>query len=363
MKRKTKKAVIPILEAGARTGKSTTDIRAGIGIGTEGDPMFTLQATKQHAVCFQANGDRDNPGLSISDKAFTIPANPMSDRGQAVCYDMRGNGDGKTIPCLTGDHASRPTDYTPVILQGLVDPEVFTFAKGHYTRGKSGKPSNIVPTLAADTEQGDMEPLVFESRFARNGRGAPSKIAPPLKAQSGQTGKGDAAPLVFQQNTRCEVRFVGDDKGKPVAGALVSEPGANGQNYVYEPMILDEYNQTGAKKCYPLRTATGDGTPKVELGSSVRRLTPTECERLQGFKDGHTFIPTQRVPAKGQAKARAQMAKGDERFREIDGVIWVVAADGPRYKALGNSMAVPCMRFIGEGIQLLEQGDDISDLL
>lgn len=46
----TDECAIPILEAGARTGKSTTDIRAGIGVGVAGDPMFTLQAGKQHAV-------------------------------------------------------------------------------------------------------------------------------------------------------------------------------------------------------------------------------------------------------------------------------------------------------------------------
>lgn len=44
-------APIPILEAGARTGTSTTDIRAGMGVGQPGDPMFTLQSGKQHAVC------------------------------------------------------------------------------------------------------------------------------------------------------------------------------------------------------------------------------------------------------------------------------------------------------------------------
>ena len=59
-------------------------------------------------------------------------------------------------------------------------------------------------------------------------------------------------------------------------------------------------------------------------GYVVRRLTPTECERLQGFPDGHTDIPY----------------KGKEH-----------PADGPRYKALGNSMAVPVMRWIGERIQ------------
>lgn len=58
------------------------------------------------------------------------------------------------------------------------------------------------------------------------------------------------------------------------------------------------------------------------LQHAVRRLTPRECERLQGFPDGYTAIPG--------------------------------AADGPRYKALGNSMAVPVMRWVGERIQRVE---------
>jgi DNA (cytosine-5)-methyltransferase 1 len=59
----------------------------------------------------------------------------------------------------------------------------------------------------------------------------------------------------------------------------------------------------------------------------VRRLTPVECERLQGFPDGYTNIPWRKKPE---------------------------APDGPRYKALGNSMAVPVMRWIGERINRLE---------
>jgi len=59
---------------------------------------------------------------------------------------------------------------------------------------------------------------------------------------------------------------------------------------------------------------------------AVRRLTPMECERLQGFPDGYTDI-------KPKSKA---------------------TPDGPRYKALGNSMAVPCMAWIGEGIDMIE---------
>jgi DNA (cytosine-5)-methyltransferase 1 len=60
---------MPILEAGARTGKSTTDLRAGIGIGNEGDPMFTLQAGKQHAVAFDWQSGGDARGLDPKDTA------------------------------------------------------------------------------------------------------------------------------------------------------------------------------------------------------------------------------------------------------------------------------------------------------
>ena len=59
---------------------------------------------------------------------------------------------------------------------------------------------------------------------------------------------------------------------------------------------------------------------------------PVECERLQGFPDDYTRIP---MPKSGKKV----------------GPVW--AADGPRYKALGNSMAVPVMRWIGERIDRL----------
>ncbi len=60
----------------------------------------------------------------------------------------------------------------------------------------------------------------------------------------------------------------------------------------------------------------------------VRRITPKEAERLQGFEDGWTD-----VPFKGRGHA----------------------ADVHRYRAIGNSMAVPCMRWIGERIQMVEE--------
>jgi DNA (cytosine-5)-methyltransferase 1 len=68
----------------------------------------------------------------------------------------------------------------------------------------------------------------------------------------------------------------------------------------------------------------GNRTPTLLKEMTVRRLTPVECERLQGFPDNYTNIKDN-------------------------------CPDGPRYKALGNSMAVPVMRWIGERIQAVER--------
>lgn len=102
--------------------------------------------------------------------------------------------------------------------------------------------------------------------------------------------------------------------------------------YINNPGI-DLYNQemTGDKHC-PLRTAQGHGAPAVMVNHAVRRLTPVECERLQGFPDNYTQIEW-----KGKTKDKCP--------------------DAPRYKALGNSMPVPVMKWIGERIDLLNMVD------
>ena len=70
----------------------------------------------------------------------------------------------------------------------------------------------------------------------------------------------------------------------------------------------------------------GNNKPAVHVGMAVRRLTPVECERLQGFPDSYTDIQSKGKPT----------------------------PDGPRYKALGNSMAVPVMAWIGQRIKQVE---------
>jgi DNA (cytosine-5)-methyltransferase 1 len=143
-------------------------------------------------------------------------------------------------------------------------------------------------------------------------------IAHSLRADgfdASEDGTGRGTPLVaFAQTQRDEVRIM--DK----AGALAAEPGAKQQTYVaYEtgPGFWQHGQQTGTLR------AEGENRPSrpsnvVQTGMAVRRLTPLECERLQGFPDGYTGIPG--------------------------------ASDSGRYKALGNSMAVPVMRWIGERV-------------
>ena len=89
-------------------------------------------------------------------------------------------------------------------------------------------------------------------------------------------------------------------------------------------------NGTGAIQDGTSYTLTTTDRHAVSDGLQVRRLTPTECERLQGFPSNHTLIPWRGKPA-------------------------AECPDSPRYKAVGNSMAVPVMRWIGERIEQVNQ--------
>ncbi|QIU92270.1 DNA cytosine methyltransferase [Yokenella regensburgei] len=89
--------------------------------------------------------------------------------------------------------------------------------------------------------------------------------------------------------------------------------------------------------------------PDKHSGIAIRRLTPRECERLQGFPDDHTLIPYGRTirPEKLEADyAKYLMRGGKLSFEDCAGA----AADGHRYRAIGNSMAVPVMNWIGRRI-------------
>lgn len=105
------------------------------------------------------------------------------------------------------------------------------------------------------------------------------------------------------------------------------------QQFVYTPEVsatlMGRSSRGGGQTNSPGHNAD-QSVVAVQIESSVtemyiRRMTPIECERLQGFPDGWTLVPYRKKPAES-------------------------CADGPRYKALGNSMATNVMRWIGQRI-------------
>jgi DNA (cytosine-5)-methyltransferase 1 len=133
------------------------------------------------------------------------------------------------------------------------------------------------------TGRGTPLTIAFEPRYARNGRGAPDTVVPPLKAQSGQTGKGDGAACVAFSN-----RMGG------AAGVTVTLRADS-----HGALPMDHRQRTG-----------------------VRRLTPVECERLQGFPDDWT----------------RWAADGSE------------ISDSARYRMLGNAVTVSVAEWVGRRI-------------
>lgn len=232
-------------------------------------------------------------------------------RGIPIVYDMRGRGAGKVAPTLLTDHASRPSDFCPI---------------------------------------------VFEPRVARNGRGKPTKVAPPMKAQNGGTGKGDGAPVVvFQQNSRSEVRLQGG-RGQR-AGAVQAQPGAQQQDYIAFQAVGDRDNPSiSVTKVAPAIAANpmSDRGAAMSDGYVVRRFTCRECERLQAFPDDWTLIPWpgSRKPRDLAAQVAYLVSSG---YSEKVAKVLALCPDGPRYKAIGNSKAVSVVQWIGRRIQEVEQ--------
>jgi len=98
-----------------------------------------------------------------------------------------------------------------------------------------------------------------------------------------------------------------------------------------------------------MRAASGGSSRSYVAAAAVRRLTPRECERLQGFPDDYTLVPIGREPRK-QKKNESDAAYAHYLSKRTG----LRSADGPRYKALGNSMAVPVMAWIGRRIAMVE---------
>lgn len=228
----------PIQEVGKRT-QSGGSGQNGCGIGSDGDPMFTLQAQAQHAIAF--NGRMD----------------PVH---------------GPTAGALDTDPLS----------QCVAFPQAFS---------NQGAEVGMSPTLY-------QQPMAVAFSCKDHG-GDAGKIAPTLRSMShsgSHANAGGQVAVAFQE----------------------SQSGCR------------EYAEAGSLRAHgPGHDPVGT---RVRDGMAVRRLTPTECERLQGFPDGYTQVPFRGKPA----------------------------ADGPRYKALGNSIAVPVLRWVGSRMAEVDAVQDAT---
>lgn len=311
---------------------------------------------------------------------FPLPNTAMSQYGTEIagCLTARGDSSpcadrGQNIVCMTGTQAHchisdeiagcltahMGKDDAPVVVNGS-DLQTYVCETAHSgSNGLGVGESDIFPTL--DTSSG------------------PAVWARENNAQ---------VPFGFAQNTRNEVRVVGDGT---VSGALAANPGMKQTTFVctHGTYPINEQIATRDKKLgrgtglgvgadgdpaftllanHPHMVAAGSGSDPIAMGDLnahtaicrnicqtlkcggdgamvaseigkastgsnpmlVRRLTPLECERLQGFPDGHTLIAWKGKPAEE-------------------------CPDGPRYKAIGNSMAVPVMRWIGKRIAAVDK--------
>lgn len=270
----------PSREAGQSVA-GTLESRASGGGGGPGSGTDGACAGYLQPVAAQYD---DGSCATVSSKWSKGSGGPSGDEVQnIVAFNSRED-------CVSDNHI------TGALGTSSPQAQAVAFKPSHYTRGKDGAPSVVMPPLSADADKGDQE-----------------------------------AVIAFAQNSRDEVRMVGGDGS--IVGALAAEPGMKQQSYVAQAFDMrgrdDGAQLEGPHDTASVRAASGGSSRSyVAQQWAVRRLTPTECERLQGVPDNFTQIEWRGKPA-------------DQ------------CPDGPRYKAIGNSMAVNVMRWIGVRIDMV----------
>lgn len=162
-----------------------------------------------------------------------------------------------------------------------------------------------------------------------------------------EDGTGRGTPLVVASSTGDGYWREGDD----TVGALRARAQESHEHIAFG--ANDSSIAIGFDTSPAIRSGNGGGRMSTAVASrrgGVRRLTPRECERLQGFPDDYTRINSHRKRKRMKPEELAL-------FSEYSGIsvdelkVFGYTPDGPRYKAIGNSMAVPVIRWIGRRIE------------
>jgi DNA (cytosine-5)-methyltransferase 1 len=269
-----------------------------------GDPCHPLAATAHPpaAVCETVFAE------SIVEPTFCIQGNTI-DRADTA----GANGTGvKEDVCYTLNTIDRPAVAFALDCRNMTANEELSATL--QAKDNGGQSLNYINPVA--------EPLIYDARG--NGDG----ITSPTMTGDHNSRVTDYTAITLQGDTVAGALLARDYKGPGRADSL--------GRVIAQPIGADLYNGTlTGDKAATLTTATGQGG--ANTGPSViekiirwivRRLTPTECERLQGYPDGWTDLG-EWVDSKGKAHK---------------------AADTPRYKALGNSIALPQWYYVLGGI-------------
>lgn len=285
----------------------------GSGI-EESETMYSLTATDRHGVCCLLN---DQGGQSIQVEEGVVSPTRRAEshaREPVICVGVDGyNG------CETGDKSI-------TIRAGKSDQDhvgcvavcaAFTAGQGAKANG-IGWAEEQAHTLRTDGGLSAMPTVLCRAHGQANAETL-EDCAPTLSCNHEQ-------PIVFENHSQ-DARYT---QQKDTCPTCVARWGTGGNNMSLVAFSKETYN-TGKNASCSLGVESGDIAPTMRADTHpsgvaykrlrwiVRRLTPTECERLQGFPDGWTDIG-EWVDSKGKRHK---------------------PSDSPRYKALGNSIAIP----------------------
>lgn len=242
----------------------------------------------------------------------------------SVClsYDARGNGDGKTAGTVTGDHESRVTDYTTVVcIQGNV----------------------------------------IDRNAKQNGRGLNSDVSFTLNS----TDRHGVVFAVQNFGGYKESRTTSTLKSRDFKGSTDIVMYADGQSAVgsltpWDTQSRRVYSEGGIFPALSAREKAGQNQQAVFTHYIVRRLTPTECARLQGFPDKWGHLDRKEGFAEEEYRfwlsvrnTHAEInGKATREYTKEQMLAWYnrLHTDSAEYKMWGNGIALPCAIYVMEGI-------------
>jgi DNA (cytosine-5)-methyltransferase 1 len=259
---------------------------------------------------------------------------------QPVSYDARGNGDGSTLSTITGDHENRITDYSSVV----VDPKpVIAFDRAAFNQGQNAKYDFEI------TDSGVNSTLVARG---------PSGVAYGFDPQADR----DVGKYVHEETANTLVNGTCPGYKNGVAYSVDEKMG---QTYTWE-----EQANTLAARDYKQPQAVA--YPGENIRYIVRRLTPTECARLQGFADWWGIVEQKDSLTDEEYQFWLEVrnthaainGKKVQDYTEKQMLTWYnkLWTDSAEYKMWGNGIALPpalyCLQGIVDALNKPEEDDD-----